>query len=111
MVGAVGYFEVMGQDAAKLRGFFGELFGWKFEELPGMDYTLVNSEGSIPGGVGGGMGSWSTFYVTVESVDQSVERCTRLGGSVLMPPVTLPDGMRIAVIADPEGHPIGLSAK
>jgi predicted enzyme related to lactoylglutathione lyase len=109
VAGEVRFFEVMGQDTAKLRGFFGELFGWKFEPTPGMDYALVKSEGGIEGGVGGGMGNWSTFYVKVDSVDTTVEQSLRLGGSVLLAPMTLPDGMRIAVIADPEGHPIGLA--
>ena len=115
MSGGVMFFEVMGQDRAKLQGFFGELFGWKFSPVPGMDYALVqSSDGTdMRGGVGAGFGGtagWSTFYVKVPSVREAVERAVRLGGRVLMPEVTLDDGMRVAVIADPEGHAVGLSS-
>lgn len=114
MAGQVGFFEVVGQDTAKLKGFFGELFGWQFQAVPGMDYALVTpTEGGMPGGVGAGFGgtvSWTTFYVKVDSVSDSVAHAVRLGGRVLMPEVALPDGMHIAVVADPEGHPVGLSS-
>ena len=51
---------------------------------------------------------WTTFYVSVESVEQSLEQATALGGRVLMPAHTMPDGGVIGVFADPEGHPIGV---
>ncbi|MEZ4236413.1 MAG: VOC family protein [Myxococcota bacterium] len=111
--GQVSWFEVMGQDTAALRGFYGELFGWKLQPLPEMDYA-VTPEGwaGVPGGVGKapqGPG-WTTFYVKVDDVPAAIGRAEAGGGKVLMPPHRLPDGVTIAVIADPEGHPVGLSA-
>lgn len=113
MFGAVSFFEIMGHDADKLRGFFGELFGWTYEAIPGSDYGLVKTEG-LAGGVGGGSASgtagWTTVYVKVEDVDASAAKAVQLGGRVLLAPMSLPDGMRIAVVSDPEGHAIGLSS-
>ena len=54
---------------------------------------------------------WGTTrgsYVDVPSVGGSIEQVLALGGKVLMPATSLPD-TTIAVIADPEGHPVGLS--
>jgi predicted enzyme related to lactoylglutathione lyase len=63
-------------------------------------------------GIGGGVGtqgpnSWSTFYVGVADVKQSLKRAIELGGRELMPVTKLPD-VTMAVFADPEGHAIGI---
>lgn len=110
MFGQVSFFEIMGHDADKLRGFFGELFGWTYEAVPGWDYGLVNgARGGVGRGYASGTPGWTTVYVQVEDVDATAEKAAQLGGRVLLAPMSLPDGMRIAVVTDPEGHAIGLS--
>lgn len=113
MANQVTWFEVMGTDARKLRSFYGELFGWNFEmaKAEGMDYGMTDKAQT---GVGGGVGrapegpGWVTFYVSVDDLHGAIARAQKLGAKVLMPPMTIPEG-QIAVIADPEGHPIGLT--
>src|SRR3989442_14880769 len=47
-------FEVSGKDLDKLQKFYGELFGWKTQKVPGdMPYAMVEKE---DGGIGGGPG-------------------------------------------------------
>ena len=117
MANKVMWYEVLGQDGPKLRGFFGELFGWRFKDTAGADYGMTDPEAT---GVGGGVGSigatgsgpkagmnWTTFYVGVPDIAATLDKAKRLGGSVLMPVTKLPD-VTIAVFADPEGHPVGL---
>ena len=107
----VSWFEVLGQDVDGLKKFYGALFGWKFEDVPGMEYGVAQNAEGVPGGVGRapqGPG-WSTFYVKVDDIGAAVKIANEQGGKTLMPVTQLPDGMTIAVIADPEGHPIGLS--
>jgi uncharacterized protein len=63
------HFEIIGKDPAKLRDYFGELFGWEFDAPSTVSeavsapesYSFINrmttSDGTgIPGGVGGGTG-------------------------------------------------------
>ena len=111
MNGSIHWFEVVGTDAEALRGFYKGLFGWDFNVVPEMNYGLAAPKDSIPGGVGPspvpGAG-WTTFYVVVEKLEDSIAQAEAAGGRVLVAPMSLPDG-RIAVIADPEGHPVGLS--
>jgi predicted enzyme related to lactoylglutathione lyase len=108
----VSWFEVVGRDADRLRVFYGELFGWRFQLLPEGDYGVVAVEnGSLPGGVGkaaDGPG-WTTFYVKVPDVAVALARVAALGGKVVQPATKLPDGNEIGVFTDPEGHPVGLS--
>jgi hypothetical protein len=109
-------FEVMGQDADSLRRFYAELLGWRFRMVPPMKhYGLVErAEGApgIPGAVGQtgpGHPSWMTFYSLVPDLDAAIACAKRLGSQVLLPPVRQGD-TTIAVVSDPEGHPVGLCA-
>lgn len=104
------WFEVMGQNADKLRSFYGELFGWTFEDGPN-NYGLLSCEqtktgggvGQVPQGSG-----WSTFYINVADVEKSLALAQKMGGEILMPVTELPT-VSIAVFKDPEGHPVGLA--
>jgi len=113
MANPVIWFEVLGEDADKLRGFYGELFGWTFKNAPNpeMDYGMI---GAADRGIGGGVGKgpagpgWVTFYAEVPDIHASVAAAQKLGGEVLMPVTEMPD-ITIAVVTDPEGHPVGLA--
>lgn len=112
--GQLAWFEVMGQDQEKLAGVYSSVFGWNLEsrQTPMGLYGFSKCEETgVPGGIGTapqGPG-WAIFYVQVDSVEETVAQVTALGGSVLVPPTQLPD-TKIAVIADPEGHTVGISS-
>ena len=92
MMNPVVWFEVRGQDADKLRSFYGELLGWSFL--------------GIGRATGGGRG-WVTFYTQVPDLAGAVAKAERMGSRVLVPITHLPDAT-IAVVSDPEGNPVGL---
>jgi predicted enzyme related to lactoylglutathione lyase len=106
------HFEVAGRDLEKLQGFYGDLFGWKTQSVPGMSYAMVEKEGE---GIGGGIGQAPdggpghvTFYVSVEDPQAVLDHAEKLGGKTIMPVTELPQ-VTIALFADPEGHVIGLA--
>ena len=43
--------ELMTTDVVKAKEFYSGLFDWKLEDIPGMDYTMIN----VGEGTGGGM--------------------------------------------------------
>jgi hypothetical protein len=110
------HFEVMGKDPGKLRSYFGELFGWEFEEPMGpVDYaTLKNPEG-LAGGIGGvpeGYAGHVTFYVQVPDVEATLSQAESLGGSRMMGPDEVPGvGIVIGLFTDPDGHTIGVMSQ
>jgi hypothetical protein len=114
MANSISWFEVLGNNPDKLRGFYGKVFDWKFQPLPDpkMDYAVVDK---AQAGIGGGVGKapqgpgWTTFYVSVDDVAATLSKVEQLGGKTLMPVTKLPDGGVIAVFADPEGHPVGIA--
>jgi predicted enzyme related to lactoylglutathione lyase len=47
--------------------------------------------------------------VTVPDVDAALARASELGGTVVMPKFSPGPGATLALLADPEGHVIGLT--
>ena len=118
------HFEIIGKDPAKLRDYFGELFGWEFD-LPSpvseavsdpASYGFINrmttSDGTgIPGGVGGGADyeSHAVFYVAVPDVEAALAKAESLGGKRLMGPERAPSGLVVGHFTDPEGNLVGVA--
>ena len=107
------HFEVTGKDQKALQSYYSDLFGWTFNtDNPGGYGMAVPGEHSPIIGVGsdptGGPG-WVTGYVTVASINDTLAKATALGGTVVMPKFS-PDGnAQLAMVADPEGHILGLT--
>jgi uncharacterized protein len=112
MASPVVHFEVLGQDAAKLHAFYGELFDWKISADNPMNYGIVEAGGN--GGIGGGIGRSNegpghvTFYVQVDDLQGALDRAESLGGKTILPVTEIPDMVTFALLADPEGHVVGI---
>jgi predicted enzyme related to lactoylglutathione lyase len=106
------WFEAVGQHGDKLRGFYRELLGWNFEPhrpppAPPSRWrlrapSLRRKAAPPPKPV------WFiTFYTRVPDLDAAIAKARELGSQVLVPPTRHGDTL-IAVVSDPEGHPVGL---
>lgn len=51
---------------------------------------------------------WLTYF-QVDNVDTAVKRAVAAGGQVLISPFDVGKVARMAVVADPEGIPVGLA--
>jgi len=112
MAHKVEWFEVTGNDPAKLRAFYAGVFGWKIDANNPMNYGMVDaSDSGIGGGIGGaqpGGGPSLTFYVSVPDVEATLKDVEARGGRVVNPPMEVPGGPKIAHFADPEGNIVGI---
>jgi uncharacterized protein len=92
--------------------FYGDLFGWAFEDVtpagvPGKYYVArirggeVAGVGSQPAGTPA-TAAWNT-YVWVTDADETAAKVRAAGGQVLMEPDDLGHAGRMAVFADPAG--------
>lgn len=118
------HFEIIGSDPARLRSYYGELFGWEFTQSdavteavsrPG-DYGFVdgsaNGDGQgINGGVGGGAGYQRRvlFYIGVPDVEAALQEAERLGGTRVLGPEGTPGALVVGRFTDPEGNLIGVA--
>ena len=115
--GAFSWNELMTNDPAAAATFYGKLFGWTVKEMGAeMGGYRVVSVGET--GVGGIMKCpegqpipphWGA-YVTVDDVEQTIAKCTELGGKVVMPPMDVPNVGRMALLQDPQGAMISVIA-
>ena len=106
--------EVLGKDAEKLQGFFGELFGWQINNDNPMNYGMVNLSNDVAGGIGPapeGQPGHALFYVGVDDVEAALQKAESLGGSRAWGPTDVPDGPTIGGFADPEGNVVGVFAR
>jgi predicted enzyme related to lactoylglutathione lyase len=115
------HFEIIGTDPQRLRGYYGELFGWQFDlgndaadaVSAAGEYGFVAPGGGVPGGVGGGPGypHRTLFYVGVPDVEAALQQAERLGGARVSGPHANPAGtLMVGFFTDPEGHLVGVAA-
>ena len=55
-----------------------------------------------------GYGGHVTFYVEVPDAGAALEKAESLGGTRMMGPDTVMEGVEIGLFQDPEGHVIGV---
>jgi len=107
------HFEITGKDQQALQSFWSELLGWKLNtDNPGGYGMTDPATTGVVVGVGaapGGSAGLVTGYVRVADIDAVLARAVDLGGAVVMPKFS-PDGSaQLGLVADPEGHVVGLS--
>ena len=118
------HFEIPADNIEELSKFYSSLFNWKIIHSPaeGMDYYVIHTvptdeKGMLQRpGVNGGMfprapeqkGINPVNYITVENIDDHIEKVTELGGKILMPKQKVPTVGYIALATDPEGNQFGL---
>jgi predicted enzyme related to lactoylglutathione lyase len=107
-VGAWGWNELTSGELEAAAHFYGELFGWSADAIPGpfprTSFTLGDL--LIGGGHAPATGEdpsprWTVAF-GVEDADRAAAEAERLGGSVVLGPIDVPVG-RFAVVADPAG--------
>jgi predicted enzyme related to lactoylglutathione lyase len=95
-------------DADGARVFYGELFGWEFEdsEIPGGGvYTMCHVQGDAVAAIvqqDEQPGHWNN-YLTVLSADKTAAKARQLGANVFEEPFDVMVASRMAVFADPTG--------
>ncbi len=118
MANPVIHFEVIGKDGDKLKSYYSDLFGWEINSDNPMNYGAIgDGQGRGPGGegIGGGIAGGPdgyeghvTFYVSVASVQDALDKAASLGGEKMFGPEKIMDRMILGQFKDPEGHVIGL---
>ena len=108
--------DLMTRDVAAARRFYGELLGWRFEDVKRGDrpYVLARAGSDPVAGIvdinhyPDAGAQWISF-MAVEDVDKAVGVVKSAGGTVLLDALDLKPVARVAVIADPQGAPLGLA--
>jgi predicted enzyme related to lactoylglutathione lyase len=116
--GTFNWQELMTNDVAKAKAFYGATLGWTYSDMPmqgDMKYTIAHSGQTMVGGIvdmtgmtaPGAPPHWFD-YIEVDDVDHRIALIPENGGKVLRPAFDIPNVGRIAIIADSTGASVGL---
>ena len=121
MAGGVVHFEIPADDENRARKFYSSIFGWEFQVLPEMDYSLAmttpmdgNGRPAVSGSINGGLfrrtGQLTAPVVTVDvqDIDAALEQIVAQGGSVHREKMEVPGSGWNAYFKDSEGNIVGL---
>jgi len=112
--------DLVTHDPAASRAFYAALFGWTFEEADGIDpgYTIITHGGRPIGGIvllqprnGEEIVAQWLSYVAVSDVDRVTKVFQQAGGRVFRGPLNARKDLRVAVVADAQGAPLGLASR
>ena len=115
--GTFNWVDLATSDTEAAKGFYSEVFGWSFEDVPAGDagvYSLASlREREVAGLFEKGPEQeavpphWNC-YVAVASVDDTAAKATSLGGTLMVEPFDVMEAGRMAVVQDPGGAVVAL---
>lgn len=110
--GDITHIDIPVSDMQAAKAFYGGLFGWKIDTMPGFeDYPMWQAPNGISGG---GLAPRSEgftqprSYVEVDSIDETLRTAVELGGTVTMEKAPIDENSSWAVFTDPDGNTVGL---
>jgi len=108
MTHSIVHFEIPADDVARARKFYGELFGWTFEEMG--DYTLIQCGSGPNGGMMKRMapGQSITNYIQVENLDEYINKAQSMGATVIVPKTPVPSMGWFSQLRDTESNVFAL---
>ncbi|BCW72459.1 VOC family protein [Arthrobacter sp. NicSoilB8] len=120
MAGGVVHFEIPADDEDRAREFYSSVFGWGFQVMPEMEYSLAmttpmdeHGRPAVTGSINGGLfrrGELTAPVVTidVDDIDAALEQIAAGGGSVVRAKMEVPGMGWNAYFKDSEGNVVGL---
>jgi uncharacterized protein len=116
------HFEIPAEDMTRAKKFYSGVFGWKLEDVPGMEYAMVHATEvdpttrmpKTPGSINGGMMKRSGAFkapaltIDVEDIDKALQKIEKAGGKVVKAKDKVMDMGWIAYFIDTEGNVTGV---
>ncbi len=110
------HFEIPAADPARVRGFYEQLFNWKFNKMPAgdMDYWMISQKDAAENETMGGLYKWTMGetgfinYFGVANIDQTLAKATSLGAKVVHAKEEIPNMGHFAILQDPDNNTFAL---
>lgn len=108
------HWELWSKDPQRTSDFYAKVFDWAVQDMPGMDYRMVQTGGQ--GGIDGGImkpqdGPWPgnmAFYVAVDDLAAYRDRVVKAGGTIVVEEQEVPGMGSFSLFADPDGRVMGM---
>lgn len=109
--GSFVHIEIASADPARTRKFLEDVFAWKFEDVPEMNYTMYDPGSGPGGGIMSpmeGQGPGILNYIMSTDIDRDLAKIQSAGGSVLVPKMEIPNMGWWAGFREPTGLTLAL---
>ncbi len=102
--------EIHSNAPEKTKTFLKDVFGWKFEEMPAMNYSTFEAPSAPGGGLqqAENMPAGVLDYILSTDIDNTLRKVQNSGGAVVMPKAEIPGFGWFAVFQDPTGITLAL---
>ncbi|NLC57785.1 MAG: VOC family protein [Armatimonadetes bacterium] len=105
------HFQLVAPDPAKTREFLARVFNWSFRDDPAHHYTVIHTGADPNGGIVRTQPDGRPtclIYVAVDDLEETLAKVAAAGGQVLQPASGIEGIGTWAIVADPDGVPIGV---
>jgi len=117
--GTPNWVDLQSSDPEAAKSFYGELFGWQFDDQPmpqGPPYSMAIKDGEpvaaiapmSPDMVAQKVPPFWNTYIAVDDVDAATAAAKAAGGQVMMEPFDVMVAGRMSVVVDPSGAIVNL---
>jgi len=110
----IAHVEIPSTNLDRTKDFLKDLFDWDFKPF-GNGYLLFNNHNGIMVGIrkvdSVVEGDCTVFHVSVDNIDELLEKSRQFGGGIKTAKTTIPVMGWYALIVDPDGNTIGLFQK
>ena len=118
------HFEIPVDDFERAQKFYKNVFGWKMESLPGIEYSMIGTapvdEKGMPkeiGAINGGMMKRQrpvispVITISVEDIEDAMKKVKKMGGEIVRGKMQVGEFGYAAYFKDLEGNILGLWQK
>ena len=104
--------EFSAQDREAAGKFYSDLFGWKIQQYPEMNYATFDTGEKA----GGGFNPVSEtnpagsvlVHVSTDDIDATLAKAEALGAKIVLPKTEIPDTGWFGIFSDPTGNMVAL---
>lgn len=105
-LGSIVHVELHSDDPERTKAFYHNVFGWTFQDVPGMNYAMI--ETPSPPGAGlrktdRGEPAGILNFIHVTSVEETMRKIEKAGGKILVPKQQIPGWGAFSVFQAPGG--------
>src|SRR2546425_12514834 len=107
---SVVHVEIHSNAPEKTKAFLKDVFDWKFQDMPEMNYSTFEA----PSAPGGGLQKAENLpagvlgYILSKDIDGAVKKIQSSGGSIVTPKMAIPGKGFFAVFQNPTGRTLAL---
>ncbi len=106
------HIEISAKDREASGKFYANLFGWKVEQMPEMNYATFETGEGVGGGLSPVMennpAGTVVVYIGTDDINATLAQAEKLGSKTLVPKTEIPGMGWFSIFLDPDGNKIGL---